>query len=299
VGAVFDSETLRRLAVETFDTTAAGHVAALAWLAGFGTIDAVGVESTGSYGAGLARHLTAKGIKVVEVNRPERLDRRLDGKDDFVDAEAAARAVMSGRATEIPKSGDGPVEAIRALEIAHESAVSDRTEAINQFKSLLVRSPAAFRDRHTPTTFRNQLAAARRARGSSTDDIVTIELKFALKILASRIEFLEQQITELADRIRPILAQHYPALLGLHGIGVHSAAQLLMTAGDNPHRMHSEAAFAKLCAACPTTRLVRQNDPLPTRPRRRPASKQSALPNRDRAHAHRSSNPRLRQTTPR
>lgn len=251
VGAVFDTVTLQRLATETFATTAPGHDAALAWLARFGTIDAVGIESTGSYGAGLARHFTSNGVKVLEVNRPERFDRRLDGKDDFVDAEAAARAVLSGRATAIPKSGDGPVEAIRVLEIAHESAIGDRTEAINQFKALLVRAPAAFRDRYTPVTFRHQLTASRRFRDSINDDVVTTELKIALKILAQRIEFLENQVTVLADRIRPLLAEHFPALLGLHGVGVHSAAQLLMTAGDNPHRMHSEAAFAKLCAACP------------------------------------------------
>jgi transposase len=251
VGAVLDTFTLQRLATETFATTAHGHAAALAWLAGFGTIDAAGIESTGSYGAGLARHFTANGVKVLEVNRPERFDRRLDGKDDFVDAEAAARAVLSGRASAIPKSGDGPVEAIRVLEIAHESAIGDRTEAINQFKALLIRAPAAFRDRQSSVTFRHQLATARRSRHSSRDDIVTAELKVALRVLALRIEFLEHQVTELADRIRPILSNHYPALLGLHGIGVHSAAQLLMTAGDNPHRMHSEAAFAKLCAACP------------------------------------------------
>jgi transposase len=76
-------------------------------------------------------------------------------------------------------------------------------------------------------------------------------LKIALKMLAQRIEFLETQAGELDARIKPIIAEHFPALLGLHGVGIHSAAQLLMTAGDNPHRLHSDAAFAKLCAACP------------------------------------------------
>lgn len=251
VGAVFDTATSRLLRTETFPTTAAGHQAALSWLTGFGTVDAVGIESTGSYGAGLARHFMARLVRVVEVNRPERLDRRFDGKDDFVDARAAARAVLSGRATTIPKSGDGPVEAIRVLEIVHDSATGDRTEAINQFKALMVRAPAAFRDRHTPVTFRHQLATARRFRTGASDDLVTVELKQALKTLAQRVEFLETQIAELDDRLRPIIAEHFPALLGLHAVGVHSAAQLLMTAGDNPHRLTSDAAFAKLCAACP------------------------------------------------
>jgi len=251
VGAVFDTATSRLLATETFPTTTAGYEAALSWLCGFGVIDAVGIESTGSYGAGLARHLAVSSVRVVEVNRPERLDRRLDGKDDFVDARAAARAVLSGRATAIPKAGDGPVEAIRVLEIVHDSAIGDRTEAINQFKALLVRAPAAFRDRHSPVTLRHQLATARRFRTGASDDMVTIELKMALKTLAQRIEFLEAQIAEIDDRLRPIIAEHFPAVLGLHAVGIHSAAQLLMAAGDNAERLSSDAAFAKLCAACP------------------------------------------------
>ena len=113
VAAVLDTLTFRTLARATFPTTAVGHQAALEWMRDQGAVDAVGVESTGTYGAGLARHLAAAGVKVVEVNRPEKLDRYLDGKDDFIDAEAAARAVLSGRASAIPKSGDGPVEAIR------------------------------------------------------------------------------------------------------------------------------------------------------------------------------------------
>ncbi len=146
VAAVLDTLTLRTLARATFPTTAVGHQAALEWMRTQGALDAVGVESTGTYGAGLARHLAAAGVKVVEVNRPEKLDRYLDGKDDFIDTEAAARAVLSGRASVIPKSGDGPVEAIRSLETAHESAAHDRVEAINQFKSMMFRAPNSFRD---------------------------------------------------------------------------------------------------------------------------------------------------------
>ncbi len=157
VGAVFDSLTHQPVATESFPTTAHGNQAALDWLRGHGTVDAVGVESTGSYGAGLARHLAAAGVRVIEITRPEPADRRLDGKDDTLDAQAAARAVLSGRAVTIPKAGDGPVEAIRALEIVHDSAMGDRTEAINQFKALLVRAPAGFRDQMNTLTFRHQL----------------------------------------------------------------------------------------------------------------------------------------------
>lgn len=250
VAAVLDTLTCRTIARATFPTTAVGHQAALEWMRAQGALDAVGVESTGTYGAGLARHLAAAGVKVVEVNRPEKLDRYLDGKDDFIDAEAAARAVLSGRASAIPKSGDGPVEAIRSLETAHESAAHDRVEAINQFKSMMFRAPNQFRDVFSTKTFRHQLNAAVRFR-TSHDDLVEQELRVALKLLAQRIRFLEAQIADIEARLRPIIAEHFPALLGLNGVGPHSAAQLLMAAGDNAGRLHSEAAFAKLCGACP------------------------------------------------
>ena len=250
VAAVLDTISLRTVARATFPTTAVGHQAALEWMRAQGALDVVGVESTGTYGAGLARHLAAAGVKVVEVNRPEKLDRHLDGKDDFLDAEAAARAVLSGRASAIPKSGDGPVEAIRSLETAHESAAHDRVEAINQFKSMMFRAPNSFRDVFSTKTFRHQLNAAVRFR-TSHDDLVEQELRVALKLLAQRIRFLESHIADIEARLRPIIEEHFPAVLGLHGVGPHSAAQLLLTAGDNPQRLHSEAAFAKLCGACP------------------------------------------------
>jgi transposase len=250
IGAVFDSVTCRVLARASFPTTTVGHQAALDWLREHGRVDVVGVESTGSYGAGLARHLASADVRVIEVNRTERIDRRLDGKDDYLDAESAGRAVLSGRASAIPKSGDGPVEAVRALEIAHRSAIHDRTEAINQFKSLLVRAPNLFRDVFGARTFRHQLDTASRFH-NTYDGLVEQELRAALKLLAKRIKFLEAQIAELDERLRPILAEFFPALLGLNAVGVHSAAQLLMTAGDNPERLHSDAAFAKLCGACP------------------------------------------------
>jgi transposase len=250
VGAVLDTITFRPLAKATFSTTAVGHQAALDWMRSQGVLDAVGVESTGTYGAGLACHLAAAGVKVVEVNRPEKIDRFLDGKDDYLDAEAAARAVLSGRASAIPKSGDGPVEAIRSLETAHESAAHDRVEAINQFKSMMFRAPNSFRDAFMTKTFHHQLNAAVRFR-TSHEDLAEQELRVALKLLAQRIRFLEGQIDDIEKRLRPIIAEHFPALLGLHGVGPHSAAQLLMAAGDNADRLHSEAAFAKLCGACP------------------------------------------------
>ncbi len=249
VAAVLDSVTARCLGTESFPADTAGYSALGAWMAGHGVVDAVGVESTGAWGAGLARHLTAAGVEVIEVDRPDRKARRLEGKSDPLDAQAAARAVLSGRATGTPKSGGGPVEAVRALEIVCHGATRDRTRAVNQFKALLVTAPAPLRERLAAASFARQLAIARRF--GDHDDLVEAQLRFSLKALARKIAFLDDQITELEARMSALCGQTAPALAGTFGVGPHVAAQLLVTVGDNHERIASEAAFAKLCAACP------------------------------------------------
>lgn len=250
VAAALDSATGRPLGTASFPTMAAGYARLLTWLRSHGELDRAGVESTGSYGAGLTRFLRAEGVEVIEVDRPDRKARRFEGKSDPTDAEAAARAVLSGRASAMPKSRDGLVEAVRSLEVVHHGAVKDRTRAINQFKSLLVSAPEPLRAALRPLSFRDQLARARRfceGRG----DVVEQEARRALKELARRIGFLDDQTARLQTRIGELGAQASPALMGLSGVGPHVAAQLLAAAGDNPERMRSEAAFAKLCGACP------------------------------------------------
>ena len=217
---------------------------------GFGQLGRVGVESTGSCGAGLMRFLRAEDVEVIEVDRPDRKARRFEGKSDPADAQAAARAVLSGRARSTPKSCDGLVEAIRALEVVHHSAVKDRTRAINQFKALLVSAPESVREGMRGLSFTDQLARARRWSDGHGDDVES-ETRWSLKELAWRIGFQDDQTARLEARISTLAAQASPALIGLSGVGPHVAAQLLAAAGDNPHRLHSEAAFAKLCGACP------------------------------------------------
>ncbi len=114
------------LGVEEFPATAAGYCGLLGWLGGFGTVCLAGIEGTGSYGAGLARHITAAGVRVVEVDRSDRQDRRRQGKSDPLDAVSAARAAQSGRARGAPKGRDGAVEAIRTLMVARRSAAGER-----------------------------------------------------------------------------------------------------------------------------------------------------------------------------
>lgn len=251
VAAVLDSATGRQLGTQSFPTTAVGYAALLAWTQGFGAIDRIGVESTGSWGAGLTRHLTATGIEVIEVDRPDRKARRHDGKSDPTDAVAAARAALSGRATAIPKARDGAVEAIRTLEIVYHAATLDRTRAINQFKALIVTAPDGLRHRlRDGLSLSTQLGRARRFPDNHPDPI-EVQTRFAMRELARRIGFLNDQTSRLETRIAALVTTHAPALYGLFGVGPHAAAQLLAAAGDNPQRLRSEAAFAKLCGVCP------------------------------------------------
>jgi len=251
VAAVCDTVTGHTLATASFPTTTAGYADLLMWMNEHGTVDKVGVESTGSWGVGLTRHLAAAGVEVIEVDRPDRKARRLDGKTDTIDAVAAAHAVIAGRATGVPKSRDGSVEAIRQLEIVYHAASKDRTRAINQFKAIIVSSPAGLRHRlRDGLSLRNQLARARRF-PDNHPDLVERQTRFALRELARRIEFCDTHCARLETRINELVVAHSPALIGLSGVGPHCAAQILAAAGDNPNRVRSEAAFAKLCGACP------------------------------------------------
>jgi transposase len=127
--------------VQEFPATAAGYARLLSWLGGFGTVCLAGIEGTGSYGAGLARHIAAAGIRVAGVDRSGRQDRRRAGKSGPLDAISAARAALSGRAAGMPKGRDGQVEAIRALMVAKRTARSERIQAISQARSLIVTGP--------------------------------------------------------------------------------------------------------------------------------------------------------------
>jgi transposase len=239
------------LGVREFPATPAGYGRLLDWLGGFGTVCLVGIEGTGSYGAGLARHVTAAGVAVVEVDRSDRQDRRRQGKSDPLDAVSAARAAQSGRASGAPKGRDGSVEAIRALMVARRSARADRTQAINQARSLIVTGPDDLRARfamHTPAALAAELASLRPRPGG---DMVGYATRIALRELGRRAEFLADQIDCLDELIVPLVTARAPGLLALYGVGPHTAALLLIAAGDHPARLRSEAAWAHLCAAAP------------------------------------------------
>jgi transposase len=238
------------LGVEEFPVTPAGYADLLGWLGGFGTVGLVGIEGTGSYGAGLARHVAAAGIRVVEVDRSDRQDRRRQGKSDPLDAVSAARAAQSGRARGAPKGRDGAVEAIRALMVAKRSARSERTQTINQARSLIVTGPDDLRARfagHTVAALVSELAALRPRPG----DAVGYATRIAVRELGRRAEFLDGQLARLDELIVPLVTGRAPGLLALYGIGPDTAALLLIAAGDHPGRLRSEAAWAHLCAVAP------------------------------------------------
>ena len=250
VAAVLD-EVGGLLGTESFEANPDGYSALFSWLAGFGAVGKVGVEGTGAYGAGLARFLARAGVEVIEVDRPNRQDRRRTGKSDPIDAVEAARAALSGRARGQAKSRDGAVEAIRVLVVAKRSARQARVKALTQMRQLTFTAPDQLQTQIKGLPAPQFIAAAQGLRPTRSADPVTAATKASLSSLAHRIGELDEEIAELDARITPLLEAHAPDLLNVYGVGIDTAATLLVTAGDNPERLRSEAAWAHLCGVSP------------------------------------------------
>jgi transposase len=242
----------RLLDYQQFPATAAGYRKLLAWLRTFGLLLIVGVEGTGVYGAGLTRHLAAEGVTMVEIDRPDRKARRFAGKSDPLDAEAAARAALGRVRTGIPKDRTGEVEALRNLRVARRSAVDQRADCQRQIKTLLVTAPERLRAQLRGLRT-SQLITTCRALRPDHDRITNPEqaAKTALRSLARRHTALTEEIDELDELIRPLVEAINPDLVTRPGVGADVAGQLLVTAGQNVDRLHSEAAFAMLCGVAP------------------------------------------------
>ena len=220
------------------------------WSRDKGEINAFGIEGTGSYGAGVSRFLTAKGHTVIEVNRPDRSTRYRKGKSDPTDAEMAARAVLAGVADATLKSGDGEVEMIRMLKSAKDSAVKARTQAVNQMKALVVTAPSKLRETLDGLSVATLSTRCARFRPGRPED-PTAAAKYALRSLACRYRHLSREIHNLEGELSRLTRAASPALVGVFGIGPDTAATLLVAAGSNPERLHSEAVFASLCGVNP------------------------------------------------
>jgi transposase len=225
-----------------------------------GPVAAIGVESTGSFGAALTRALTGAGEKVVEVNRPNRVARRMDGKSDRLDAEQIARAVLGQISTAVPKAKNGTVEVIRTLRVTRASAVKARTQAFNTLWGIMIGAPSPLRDELVVLTKRTLVSRCLLLRPETGDlqalagtpeRLLMAGVKTALRDLARRWKALDQEIKALSGQIEVLVRAAAPALVELHGVGTEVAGQFLVTAGDNAGRIRSEAAFAKLCGVAP------------------------------------------------
>ncbi len=232
-----------------FPTTRAGYAAAIRFLTSLGQVERIGVEGTASYGAGFTRTLTAAGIEVVEVTRAVKSTRRLKGKSDPLDAYSAARTALAGDGLATPK--DDTTAGLRALHIARRSAVKHRTAAINQIKAMVVSAPDAVREKYRGLTTLRMIEAIARCRPDAQADPWAQSVLTAAKMLAQRVQFLETQAEALEAQIDAFVAEANPGLRAAYGVGSDTAAQLMITAGANPHRLHSEAAFAALCGVAP------------------------------------------------
>jgi transposase len=239
------------LGTAQFPTTPAAYRRLLRWLQSFGPVGQIGVEGTGSYGAALARYLTESDVAVIEVARPNRQVRRRHGKTDIVDAIAAARAVLSGQATATPKSHDGPVEAIRALKVVQRSANKSRTQALNQLRALVATSPAELRERLRHLNTRELVVTCAAFRVRPDDDTLPAVQRLAMRALAQRIQHLDAELDGVVRRLHRLTHAVAPELVALQGIGPDVASTLLVTAGDNPHRLEREQSFAALCGTSP------------------------------------------------
>lgn len=250
VAAVVD-DIGRILGTSAFPTTAKGLTELHTWMRSFGDVARVGVEGTGAYGAGLARHLGNEGVEVVEVNRPNRQMRRRRGKSDTVGAEAAARAALNGEATVAPKAQVGVVESIRVHRVAFVSARSHRTQVALQIRDLIVTAPPELRAVLGPLATEERVTQCARFRVMGDPADPSVGVKSALRSLARRHEALTIEMAELEVTLDRLTAVANPALRGAKGVGTDVAAILLTAAGDNPGRLRDEAAFAAMCGVSP------------------------------------------------
>jgi transposase len=240
-----------RLGSLTIPASSKGYQALQAWAQSLGPIRAFGVEGTGSYGAGLSRFLCEHGHPVFEVNRPNRQLRHQKGKDDALDAESAARSVLAGQATALPKSGTSTVEMVRHLKVARDTAVKGRSQAMQTLKAIIVSVPSALREQldsiSGKMTLLRHLAALRPGPLTST----TASAKTSLRAIARRWLALNEEIKTHDTHLEQLTGQLAPKLVQAHGMGAGTAAEMLLLVGDNRERIRSEAAMAKLCGVCP------------------------------------------------
>jgi transposase len=236
----------------TVETTSPGFGSLTGQIAKFGRVESYGIEGTGSYGALLARYINAQSeVKVVEVNRVNRQDRRRYGKTDTADAVAAARAVASGKETNPAKKVEGDLEIIKMLQTARTADVKTRTQTVNRIKAILVTAPENISTLLDGLTTLKTVRTILKWRPVNYLGDPEQAVKHALKLLAKQWDTLNDQIVQTDRDLATLLNETAPWLMELQGVGTDVAAKLLITAGSNPERLKSEASFAALCGASP------------------------------------------------
>lgn len=251
VAAIVDHRD-RVVGTQSSPTTRHGYRLMLAWMRSFGDLERVGVECSGSYGAGLLRYMQTAGVEILEVTTPDKQDRRRRGKNDDFDAESAAHAAFARRHTVTPRSRDGLVESLRVLRVCRKTAVQARRIALQMIQMTIVCAPDQIRD-PLRTMTRMQMIRTLAAWRPDLTAYRQVEeaYRISLKSLARRYLELHDEVADLDDMIEAIVKDLAPELPAQTAIGLNSAAQLLLTAGDNPDRLRSEASFAALCGVSP------------------------------------------------
>ena len=257
----------RFVAGRTFPTSRRGVRALIRWAQLLGTIRRAGVEGTGSYGAGLTRALLLERIEVIEVTRAARVGRRHLGKNDTRDAEAAARSVLSGQATAIPKGRDGIVESIRVLRNARASAVKARTQAIIHLKNLVVTAPDELRESLRGLTNRKMIDRCARMRCTHRLDAIGAT-RTALRTLARRHKILNEENRRArrhAQRARrPRRATPPQATLDRPRDRRPPPAGRRRQPEPDPQRLRARRSLRRL----PRRSVQREDQPTPPQPRR-------------------------------
>jgi transposase len=246
------TQTGERIGCKAFPTNTKGYKDAIKWLCSLGELTRVGIEGSGSYGAGLCRYVKGANITVLEVTGPDKARRRLAGKYDEEDAYQAAEAALSGVRCKPAKDRTSDVEALRPLRVAYDGAVKARTAALNNLDALVIGAEDNLRRRLRDMggMTRAKTCASLRVCEKNTSSKAKAEV-LAIRSIAKRVISLDQEAKALHSEIEALCKGIAPETMALKGIGAHCASKLLLAAGGNIERMEGEAGFSMLCGASP------------------------------------------------
>lgn len=234
----------KRLGEQDFEASEQGYGELCCWASSLGRC-CFAIEGASSYGAGLTRFLSARGLTVFECERPGRRDRR-QGKNDSRDALLAARRLVAGEGLSLPRGG-GQREVLRALLLERRGADQARTACLNQLHALVVTSPDSIRARLGGLHDDRLAAACARLRRRNDEEPQLVQI---LRRLGRRALLLSEELAETERQLATTIRTLAPELLSECGVGPICAAQLIVSSGD-PSRMRSEASFAALAGTSP------------------------------------------------